>query len=84
MSSNWNRADRERAADPQPGDLWSEMLAYWHWVEARDGDTVTLRIGPGGQHLSDLPQSTHTVEEFQRLLRWSHYARNTELGREGS
>lgn len=27
--------------DPQIGDLFTEMLAYWVYVVARDGDTVT-------------------------------------------
>lgn len=32
----------EIMADPQPGDLFQEMYAFWCYVVARNGDQVTI------------------------------------------
>lgn len=34
--------NEEAFADPQPGDRFTEMYAFWLYVIARDGDEVTV------------------------------------------
>jgi hypothetical protein len=36
---------KDAAADPQPGDLWTEMLSHYVYVIEREGDRVTCLHG---------------------------------------
>lgn len=66
--------DAETAADPQPGDLWAEMVTCGTClVVGRDGDRVRVcwdkRYDEGGYVFVN-PQWT-TVSEFERRLRYA-------------
>jgi hypothetical protein len=63
----------EAAADPQPGDLWSEMCSYWLHVVAREGDQVTcLHAGGPCTFPQDGKLWEGTVAAF--AAEWSTYS----------
>ena len=42
---------REAMLDPQPGDLFTEMLSVWVHVIERDGDMLKTLMAHGGNNI---------------------------------
>ncbi len=56
-------------ADPQPGDLWNEMLSWWMYVVERDGERVVTMSASGPCTFPiDAKREEWTLAEFRNML----------------